>query len=631
MVKNSGLNQPTDMVRLGRLTDSGQPRNSIVFNASDETIRDIKHSGLYISPIRNATASNLLAYDSITKEVVDIGGTQLKLRDLQVENLEVVNVSMINEQHVYTPVLHVGEGCKKSEDVGLDIHGIRVIHDKKQGVLTVNEGTKFNGTVEATQFVGDGGLLSNVQYDLNIDIGEVVENLHVVGQLKADGGLLSNITLDQITDFSDYFNILDISKDINVGRSVYVNKRIHSKGNINSDGKVIAESFYGDGTTLRGITKSVELDATNARVSALEKEMPRFEPLEKAKPVFEAEIDALKKETERFTPLESAIPLLENRVSRVEPRVSAIEKEIPRISTCEHDIATLRKDVRVLPEIQELRKDVNFINTQTPIIHETKKIVPVVESNTDRISAVENTLNRFNEVDAIKIKLGTFNYLHKEVTRFEPLEKRVDACESGLDLTKDLPLIRERIQTLEDAPLEGDGHLISNVSLEHVMTCSNVTDIHLVVNNTVSAKEIETECVRSKCLFTYGVPQVTSRLGEVKSLNINGFAEINGYTKANNGTTACNTGGLVFKTRGTNGKLNPSMTLDGNGKLALGTHKGHPSAILTLESKTSGFLLPRMTLSDIENIPNPEPGLMVYETENDALYIYKRVGWTEIK
>jgi len=631
MVKNSGLNQPTDMVRLGRLTDSGQPRNSIVFNASDETIRDIKHSGLYISPIRNATASNLLAYDSITKEVVDIGGTQLKLRDLQVENLEVVNVSMINEQHVYTPVLHVGEGCKKSEDVGLDIHGIRVIHDKKQGVLTVNEGTKFNGTVEATRFVGDGGLLSNVQYDLNIDIGEVVENLHVVGQLKADGGLLSNITLDQITDFSDYFNILDISKDINVGRSVYVNKRIHSKGNINSDGKVIAESFYGDGTTLRGITKSVELDATNARVSVLEKEMPRFEPLEKAKPVFEAEIDALKKETERFTPLESAIPLLENRVSRVEPRVSAIEKEIPRISTCEHDIATLRKDVRVLPEIQELRKDVNFINTQTPIIHETKKIVPVVESNTDRISAVENTLNRFNEVDAIKIKLGTFNYLHKEVTRFEPLEKRIDVCESGLDLTKDLPLIRERIQTLEDAPLEGDGHLISNVSLEHVMTCSNVTDIHLVVNNTVSAKEIETECVRSKCLFTYGVPQVTSRLGEVKSLNINGFAEINGYTKANNGTTAGNTGGLVFKTRGTNGKLNPSMTLDGNGKLALGTHKGHPSAILTLESKTSGFLLPRMTLSDIENIPNPEPGLMVYETENDALYIYKRVGWTEIK
>ena len=630
MVKNSGLNQPTDMVRLGRLTDSGQPRNSIVFNASDETIRDIKHSGLYISPIRNATASNLLAYDSITKEVVDIGGTELKLRDLQVENLKVVNATIINEQHAHTPMLQVGEGCEKSEDVGLDIHGIRVLHDKKQGVLTINESTKFNGSVEATQFVGDGGLLSNVQYDLNIDIGEVVENLHVVGDLKADGGLLSNITLDQITDFKDYFNILDVTKDINVGRSVYVNNRIHARGNINSDGKVIAESFYGDGTTLRGITKCVELDATNARVSGLENEIPRFEPLEKAKPVFEAEIDTLKKETERFAPLESAIPVLEDRVNRIEPRVSAIEKELPRISTCENDIATLRKEVRVLPEIQELRKDVDFINTQTPIIHETKKIVPVVESNTDRISVVENTLTRFGEVDALKIKLDTFNYLHKEVTRFEPLEKRVSACETELKLTNDLPLIRNRIQTLEDAPLEGDGHLISNVSLEHVMTCSNVTDIHLVVNNTVSAKEIETECVRSKFLSTHGVPQITSRLGEVKSLNINGFAEINGYTKANNGTTAGNPGGLVFKTRDVNGKMNASMTLDGNGKLALGTHKGHPSAILTLESKTSGLLLPRMTLLDMENIPNPEPGLLVYETESDALYVYKRTGWTVI-
>jgi len=50
MVKNSGINQPTDMVRLGRYTDCEQPKNSIVFNASDDKIRDIKHSGLYISP-----------------------------------------------------------------------------------------------------------------------------------------------------------------------------------------------------------------------------------------------------------------------------------------------------------------------------------------------------------------------------------------------------------------------------------------------------------------------------------------------------------------------------------------------------------------------------------------------------
>jgi len=133
MVKNSGLNQPTDMVRLGKHADSGQPRNSIVFNASDEAIRDIKHSGLYISPIRNASASNLLAYDSITKEVVDIGGTKLKLDELQVKNLDVLNLTTLNEEHVYTPVLEIGEGCKPTENVGVDIHGIQLMQKKRDG------------------------------------------------------------------------------------------------------------------------------------------------------------------------------------------------------------------------------------------------------------------------------------------------------------------------------------------------------------------------------------------------------------------------------------------------------------------------------------------------------------------
>jgi len=204
MVKNSGVNQPTDMVRLGRYVDSEQPRNSIVFNASENKIRDIKHSGLYISPIRNASASNLLAYDSITKEVVDIGGTKLKLDELQVKNLDVLNLTTLNEEHVYTPVLEIGEGCKPTENVGVDIHGIQLMHTKSDGCLSINANTKIDGSIEATQFVGDGGLLSNVQYDLNVDIGEVVENLQILGELKADGGLLSNITVSQIEDFDGY-------------------------------------------------------------------------------------------------------------------------------------------------------------------------------------------------------------------------------------------------------------------------------------------------------------------------------------------------------------------------------------------------------------------------------------------
>ena len=204
MVKNSVVNQPTDMIRLGRHADSEQPNNSIVFNASESKIRDISHSGLYISPIRNAYASNLLAYDSITKEVVDIGGSAIKIDDLQVKNLDVMNMTILNEEHVYTPILSIGEGCSENENVGVDIHGIRMIHDKSDGVLHINKNTTFDGTVEASQFVGDGGLLSNVQYDLHVDIGDVVENLHVRDKLQADGGLLSNISVSQIKDFKEY-------------------------------------------------------------------------------------------------------------------------------------------------------------------------------------------------------------------------------------------------------------------------------------------------------------------------------------------------------------------------------------------------------------------------------------------
>ena len=112
---------------------------------------------------------------------------------------------------------------------------------------------------------------------------------------------------------------------------------------------------------------------------------------------------------------------------------------------------------------------------------------------------------------------------------------------------------------------------------------------------------------------------------------LSNLAEINGYVKANNGTTSGNPGGIAFKTRDTSGDMKVNMTLDGNGKLALGTHKGHPSAILTLQSTTGGLLLPRMSHSEMKSIQKPTPGLMVYDNENDTLYVYKKSGWTEIK
>jgi len=624
MVKNSGINQPTDMVRLGRLTDSDQPKNSIVFNASDKRIRDIKHSGLYISPIRNASASNLLAYDSITNEVVDIGGTQLKLDDLQVKNLEVVNMKTLNEEHVYTPVLQIGEGCSNKDNVGLDIHGMKIMNDKYSGKLFVSENTKIDGTIEATQFIGDGGLLSNVQYDLNIDIGDVVENLHVVGELKADGSFLSNITVSQITDFDGYspkFTEVHTTKDIS-GRSLYANKRIHAKGNINSDGNVFATAFYGDGTQLTGVSMITDLEKSNSRITHLENQIPRFGPLEEIKPKLDNEINKTKtkldEQIKRFGPLEESSKVLDQRITYIEPKISKLENNIPRIDVCESKILAIEQDIEILPEIHGLRRDIDIINTQVPVIHETKKVVPIVQSNEKRIGEIESKIVKISEIEPIKESLDKFNYVYGELAKIDPIEIRVSGCEESIEKTRDLPDIRTRLTKLENAPLEGDGTLISNIGLTHILSCDNTTHLEIDVQNKITANGF----------ITRGTPKPTCRLGEIKSINMSSLAEINAYTKSNNGTTAGNTGGIVFRTKGKNGKMDPRMTLDGNGKLSVGTHKCHPSAILTLESDTCGFLLPRMSKIDIEN---PVPGLMVYDTERDGLFVYKKSGWTEIK
>ena len=628
MVKNSGINQPTDMVRLGRLTDSEQPKNSIVFNASDKKIRDIKHSGLYISPIRNASASNLLAYDSITNEVIDIGGKQLKIDDLQVKNFEALNMKILNEERVYTPMLQIGEGCSNKENVGLDMHGMTILNDKSTGKLCVNENTKFSGSVEATQFIGDGGLLSNVQYDLNIDIGDVVENLHVVGELKADGGLLSNITVSQITDFSGYsptFSEMHVDKDVKCGRSMYINNRIHSKGNINSDGNVIASAFYGDGTKLTGVSTVSDLEKTNSVVSYLEKQIPRFQPLEKAKTKLDEAINKTKtelnKQVTRFEPIETTLTTLTSRISNVEPKLVHVENQIPRIKDCESKISDLRKEVQTLPELDTIKKQIISINEQIPIIHETKRALPIAQSNETKIKQIENKIGKLSEINEIKQTLTKFKHVYGQLERFNPLEQRMSLCEESIEKTIDLPNIRTRLSVLENAPLEGDGCLISNVGLTHILSCQNDSEVPLVIRNDITANKIVTQ----------GVSQVTSRLGEIKSISMGSLAELNVYTKANNGTTAGNPGGIVFRTRGIDGKMDARMTLDGNGKLALGTHKSEMSSILTLESKTSGFLPPRMSREDMENIKNPVPGLMVYDAENDALCVYKKSGWTEIK
>jgi hypothetical protein len=57
--------------------------------------------------------------------------------------------------------------------------------------------------------------------------------------------------------------------------------------------------------------------------------------------------------------------------------------------------------------------------------------------------------------------------------------------------------------------------------------------------------------------------------------------------------------------------------------------KPNSSAILEISSKTKGVLFPRMNISQRTNIPSPEKGLTVYQTEepNAGIWIFNGTDW----
>ncbi len=130
----------------------------------------------------------------------------------------------------------------------------------------------------------------------------------------------------------------------------------------------------------------------------------------------------------------------------------------------------------VEPRVTEIEERVALIDEQTPIIHETKAVVPIIHSNENRIGVIEKKIIKLRDIDPIKKDLTKFKYVYSELTRIDPIEMRMEKCENTLEGVSDLPELRTRLSTLETAPLEGDGALISNISLSHVLSCCNETD-----------------------------------------------------------------------------------------------------------------------------------------------------------
>ena len=72
---------------------------------------------------------------------------------------------------------------------------------------------------------------------------------------------------------------------------------------------------------------------------------------------------------------------------------------------------------------------------------------------------------------------------------------------------------------------------------------------------------------------------------------------------------------------------NESARFDNSGRLGLGTNNPDASAQLEIASTSRGFLPPRMSTTQREDISNPPAGLMVYDTSLNNVFFYDGSSW----
>ena len=70
--------------------------------------------------------------------------------------------------------------------------------------------------------------------------------------------------------------------------------------------------------------------------------------------------------------------------------------------------------------------------------------------------------------------------------------------------------------------------------------------------------------------------------------------------------------------------------MDSSGRFVFGSGSIENSALLALTSTTQGFLPPRMTETERDNISIPIGGLMVYNTTDQKLNVFNGTSWEEV-
>lgn len=146
-------------------------------------------------------------------------------------------------------------------------------------------------------------------------------------------------------------------------------------------------------------------------------------------------------------------------------------------------------------------------------------------------------------------------------------------------------------------------------------------------------------------IFSYGTSfspsfiSMTSRGSEATPANLNSGDVLGGFIfggRWNNQWNYTASGVLADYLGGSNTNLrfvtsfNEKMRIGPTGKVGIGTATPNDSSILDLTSSNAGFLMPRLTTTDMNNITSPAGGLQVYNTDEKCTFLYNGTNWRSL-
>jgi hypothetical protein len=193
------------------------------------------------------------------------------------------------------------------------------------------------------------------------------------------------------------------------------------------------------------------------------------------------------------------------------------------------------------------------------------------------------------------------------------------ASSSGVDLTTDQTIAGAK--TFSAAPV-----LSSTTASKALFTDANknivsneITGTGNVVMSNSPALVTPALGTPSAAVLTYatGLP-LTSGAGVTGTLPV-----ANGGTGTTNGSIT-GTGALTFAAGGSN--QNISITPSGTGSVGIGTSSPNTTAALDVTSTTKGFLPPRLSSVQRNDITNPTEGLVIYNSTKHCLEVYRGAG-----